>query len=100
MDSLDLVEVVMLLEEFFDVEFPSNDLEGFGSPRDIVEWLWQRLSDQRPSQQAASALRKLAQEQQWPELAEGLDGRWRREQIAALVREVFKSQDTFPTSRR
>jgi len=35
-------------------------------------------------------LKKLAHDQQWPELAEGLDKPWRREQIAAIVRELFR----------
>jgi hypothetical protein len=34
-------------------------------------------------------LRGLAKAQDNPHLAEGLDGIWRREQIAAIVRELF-----------
>jgi hypothetical protein len=35
-------------------------------------------------------LRKLAKSHNNPELAEGLEGTWRREQIAAIVREIFR----------
>jgi hypothetical protein len=35
-------------------------------------------------------LRRLAKAHNNPELAEGLEGTWRREQIAAIVREIFR----------
>jgi hypothetical protein len=35
-------------------------------------------------------LRKLAKGRNNPELAEGLEGTWRREQIAAIIREIFR----------
>jgi hypothetical protein len=55
-----------------------------------VDWLELHLSNQRPNQAAAVLLRKLAKAQKNPELAEGLEGTWRREQIAAIVREIFR----------
>jgi len=36
MDSLDLVEAVMLIEEVFGTEIPDGDAETFGSPREMV----------------------------------------------------------------
>jgi hypothetical protein len=48
-----------------------------------------RLSNQQPSKGAAALLKKLAKAHNKPELAEGLEGTWRREQIAAIVREMF-----------
>ena len=36
MDSLDLVEAVMLIEEVFGTEIPDGDAEIFGSPRDMM----------------------------------------------------------------
>ena len=90
MDSLDVVEAVMLIEEVLGIEIPDSDAEGFGSPREMVDWLEGHLSNQRPSKQAADLLRKLAKAHDIPELAEGLEGTWRREQIAAIVREVFR----------
>jgi len=90
MDSLDLVEAVMLIEEIFGTDVPDRDAEGFGSPREMVDWLELYLTNQRLNKEAATLLRKLAKDHNKPELAEGLEGTWRREQIAAIVREVFR----------
>ncbi len=38
-DSLDLFELVMALEEEFDVEIPSEDLESIVTVKDVVEYL-------------------------------------------------------------
>jgi hypothetical protein len=89
-DSLDLVEMVMVFEEVFDTEVPNADSERFGSPSEIVDRLERILSNQRPNKAAKALLRKLAKEQQRPELAEGLEGTWRREQIAAIVCEILR----------
>jgi hypothetical protein len=88
--SLDLVEMVMVFEEAFDIEIPNDVLEDFGTPSELVDLLERLLSNQRPSKAAKALLRKLAKEQQRPELAEGLEGTWRREQIAAIVREMLR----------
>jgi len=90
MDSLDLVEAVMLIEEILGTETPYNDAENFGSPREMVDWLELHLSNQRPTKEAAALLRRLAKDHNDPELAESLEGTWRREQIAAIVRELFR----------
>jgi phosphopantetheine binding protein len=60
MDSLDLVEAVMLIEEVLGTEIPYNDAETFGSPREMADWLELHLSNQRPNKEAAALLRKLA----------------------------------------
>jgi len=88
MDSLEVVEMVMLVEEVFGLT--SNDAEHFGDPTEIVNWLELALANERPNKRAVALLRKLARDQQRPELAEGLDGTWRREQIAAIIREIFR----------
>jgi hypothetical protein len=90
MDSLDFVEAVMVLEEVLGIEIPTDDAEQRGSPREMVDWLEQHLSNSRPTKQAAELLKGLAKSQNNPELAEGLQGVWRREQIAAIVRELFR----------
>jgi len=90
MDSLDLVEAVMLIEEVLGSEIPDSDAENVGSPREMVDWLELHLSNQRPNQEAAAMLRRLAKAHNNPELTEGLEGRWRREQIAAIVREILR----------
>jgi hypothetical protein len=89
-DSLDLVEIVMVFEEVFSTEIRNDEFERFGSPSEMVDRLERLLSNQRPNKAAKALLRKLAKEQQQPELAEGLEGTWRREQIAAIVREVLR----------
>jgi acyl carrier protein len=61
MDSLDLVEMVMLVEEIFGTDIPSNDAEEFGGPREMVNWLELHLQNRRPNQQAITLLRKLSQ---------------------------------------
>lgn len=38
-DSLDLFELVMALEEEFDVEIPSEDLEGIATIGDVKKYL-------------------------------------------------------------
>lgn len=90
MDSLDLVEAAMLIEEVFGSEIPDSDAENFGSPREMVDWLELHLSNQRPNKEAAAMLRRLAKAHNNPELAEGLEGTWRLEQITAIVREIFR----------
>ena len=76
----------MLIEEIFDTEIPDWDTEN----REIVDWIESQLSNRRPNSHAAAFLRELAKTHNNPELAEGLKGRWRREQIAAIVREIFR----------
>jgi hypothetical protein len=90
MDSLDTVEMMMVIEEAFEVTLPDPSSETFGSPSEIVDWLEVSLSNQRPNKAAQRFLRRLALEQQRPELAQELDGLWRREQIEAIVQEVLR----------
>jgi len=89
MGSLDLVEAVIAIEEIFGADIPDKDAENLGSPSEIVDWLEPHLSNRRPNKVALAVLRKLAKAHNDPELAEGIDGPWRREQIAAIVREIF-----------
>ena len=87
MDSLDLVAAVMVIDELFGTDIPE---ENCGSPRKIVDWLEAHVSGRRPNKKAAALLKKLAKEQNYSELAESLDATWRREQIAAIIREIFR----------
>jgi acyl carrier protein len=90
MDSLDIVEAVMVIEEIFGTDIPDRDAERLGTAEEIVDWLESQLSNQRPNEQANARLRKLSKAKNSPELAEGLEGTWRREQIAAVVRDIFR----------
>jgi len=89
-DSLDLVKAVILIEEIFGTDITNGDAENFGSLREIVDWLELHLSSRQPNKEAATFLRKLAKAHNNPEPAEGLEGEWRREQIAAIVHEIFR----------
>jgi hypothetical protein len=92
LDSLEVVDKVMAFEEILEI-FGSNAFEDsahpFNSERELVDHLELRVGYRRPGQKAATLLRKLAKAQRNPELAEGLDGTWRREQIADIIREIF-----------
>jgi hypothetical protein len=90
-DSLDVIEMTMLLEEVFEVEVPDSGAENFDGLRAIVDCLEILLSNKRPNKRVAAMLKGLAKKHQWPELAEGLEGTWRREQIAAIVRELLRN---------
>jgi len=79
-----------VFEEVFDTEIPDDEAERGGSPSEIVDSLERRLSNRRPNKQAVAMLQKLAKQEHQPELAEGLNGTWRREQIAAIVHEVLR----------
>jgi hypothetical protein len=90
MGNFDPVEAVMALEEVLEIEISDDEAEQCGSPRQMVDMLERHLSNQRPTKRAAELLRSIAKSRSNPELAEGLDGVWRREQVAAIIRELFR----------
>jgi acyl carrier protein len=90
-DSLDL-EIVMFCENIFDIFIPDDEVPGFDGAGGMEKWLELRLSNQRPKKDAAALLRMLAEAQQRPELAQGLGGTWRCDQVSAIVREIFRKR--------
>lgn len=42
-DSLDAVEIIMAIEEDFDLEIPDTDAEKFRSVRDMVDYVEARI---------------------------------------------------------
>ena len=42
-DSLDTVELMMALEEKFDLEIPDEDAEKLKSVRDAVDYIWDKI---------------------------------------------------------
>ncbi len=42
-DSLDTVELMMALEEKFDLEIPDEDAEKLKSVKDATEYIWEKL---------------------------------------------------------
>jgi hypothetical protein len=87
---IDFVEVVMAIEESFGIEILEVDAGRFGGPCEILDWLELRLIGKPINQRIAPLLAKLAELHRSPELAERLDGTWRPEQIAAVVREILR----------
>jgi hypothetical protein len=96
MDNFDFVEAVMVLEEVLEIEISDDEAEQCGSPREMADMLEYHLSNQRPTKRAAELLRNIAKSQNNPKLAEGLEGTWRREQIAAIIRELLGDRDGGP----
>jgi hypothetical protein len=58
--SIDFVELVMAIEESFEIEIPDVEAAAFDSPLDIVDWLALRLSGKRITDRAALFLENLA----------------------------------------
>jgi acyl carrier protein len=44
-DSLDIVELIMALEEEFDMEIPDEDAEKISTVRDVVDYIKARVED-------------------------------------------------------
>lgn len=84
MDNFDPVEAVMALEELLEIEISDDEADQYGSPREMVDILERHQSNQRSTGRAAERLRSITKSRNNPELAEGLDGAWRREQVAAI----------------
>ncbi|MDD2585332.1 MAG: acyl carrier protein [Syntrophomonadaceae bacterium] len=42
-DSIDIVEMIMALEDTYDVEFPEEDLEEYPSVKSLIEALYKYL---------------------------------------------------------
>jgi acyl carrier protein len=42
-DSLDLVELVMAMEEFFDIEIPDEDAENIRTVQDAINYIQQHV---------------------------------------------------------
>lgn len=44
-DSLDAVEIMMALEDEFEIEIPDEDAEGFDKIGDIVEYIEKKIAE-------------------------------------------------------
>ena len=80
MDSLDSVEVLMAVEETFEVTITDAEAEAMTTPRDVIDWLLPRVSDKQPNERA---MRILNGQPVSP---------WDRAQVSAVVRAIIVEQ--------
>jgi hypothetical protein len=85
------LEKIGLAQDLFGIDFPV-DL-AFDNPPELVDYLVLRLRGWGPNPFAADFLKKLAETHNSPALAQGLHNSWRREQISAIIQEIFNTGD-------
>jgi acyl carrier protein len=73
-DSLDSVEVLIALEEVFEVEITDAEAEGMTTPGHVMDWLVPRVCDKQPNEKA----RRILNEQ--------CVSAWDRARVSAVVR--------------
>jgi hypothetical protein len=89
------LEKIELAEEVFGTDFPVDLTENLtvNNPREVVDYFALHLKGWGPNPAAADFLKNLAKKHNRPTLAEGLHDSWRREQISAVIREIFNTGD-------
>ena len=85
------LEKIELAEDLFGTDLPI-DL-AFDNPRGIVDYLALQLRGWGPNPVASDFLKQLATKRNSPGLAQGLHDSWRREQILAVIQEIFNIGD-------
>jgi hypothetical protein len=85
------LEKIELAEDLFGTDVPV-DL-AFDNPRQIVDYLALQLRGWGPNPVAADFLKQLATKRNSPALARGLHDSWRREQISAVIQDIFNIGD-------
>jgi hypothetical protein len=85
------LEKIELAEGLFGTHLPV-DL-AFDNPREIVDYLALKLRGWGPNPVATDFLKQLATKRNSPTLAQGLHDSWRREQISAVIQEIFSTGD-------
>ena len=91
------LEKIELAEELFGIDFPvepnvTQDLT-VDNPREVVDYFVLHLRGWGPNPAAAGFLKEMAKKHNSPALAEGLHDSWRRDQISAVIREIFNTGD-------
>ena len=92
---LDELEKIELAEEVFGTDFPLDltaDLN-VNNPCEVVDYFVLHLKGWGPNPVAADLLKQLASKRSSPTLAQGLHDCWRREQISAVIQEIFNIGD-------
>ena len=89
------LEKIELAEEVFGTDFPVDltaDLT-VNNPREVVDYFALHLKGWGPNPVAADFLKQLATKRNSPALTQGLHDSWRREQITAVIHEIFNIGD-------
>ena len=92
---LEEMEKIELAEEVFGTDFPidlTDDLT-VNNPREVVDYFVLHLKGWGPNPTGANFLKQLATKHNSPALAQGLHDSWRREQISAVIQEIFNIGD-------
>src|SRR5258708_4797608 len=89
------LEKIELAEEVFGTDFPVDLTEDLtvNNPREVVDYFIVQLKGWGPTPVAADFLKQLATKHNSPALAQGLHDSWRREQISAVIQEIFNIGD-------
>jgi hypothetical protein len=89
------LEKIELAEEVFGTDFPLDLIEDLtvNNPREVVDYFALHLKGWGPNPVAADFLKQLATKRNSPALAQGLHDSWRREQISAVIQEIFSIGD-------
>jgi hypothetical protein len=85
------LEKIGLAEDLFATDLPV-DL-ALDNSAELVDYLMLQLRGWGPNSLAAHFLKKLAEKQSSPALAQGLHDSWRRDQISAIIQEIFNPSD-------
>lgn len=93
------LQKIELAEELFGIDFPADvdvsdeDELTLENPREVVDYFVLHLRGWRPNPAAADFLKQIAKKHDRAALAEGLHSSWRRDQISAVIREIFNTRD-------
>ena len=89
------LEKIELAEELFGADFPVDLTEDLtvNNPREVVDYFVLHLKGWGPNPIASDFLKQLATKRNSPALAQGLNDSWRREQISAVIQEIFNIGD-------
>jgi hypothetical protein len=85
------IEKIELAEDVFGTNVPLD--MAFDNPHEIVDYLVLQLRGWGPNPFAADFLKQLATKLNSPRLAQGLHDSWRKEQISAVIQEIFNIGD-------
>lgn len=93
------LQKIELAEELFGIDFPADvdvsdeDELTLENPDEVVDYFVLHLRGWGPNPAAADFLKQMAKKLNNPALAQSLHTNWRRDQISAVIREIFHTSD-------